>query len=86
MKLGQLLLIALIGNSQVLGFLHLSNNNKFSGKLLGFVVELNKDIKETKGKAYTRYNDEFLLPKFSLTICLKLFGIELFTTFFTLHS
>ena len=42
-----------------------------AGHTLGFVVKLNEEIKATKGKSYAQYNNEFLLPKFSLTICLR---------------
>ena len=43
----------------------------FTGGFQGFVIEINKNIKDTNGKSYARYNTEFLLPKFSLTICLR---------------
>ena len=68
MKPGQLLIIALIGKHS---YYNLFVFLLFAGQSLGFVVELNKDPTEAKGRAYTRYNDEFKLPTFSLTICMR---------------
>ena len=69
MKPGQLLIIALIGKHFYYATFYVFL--LFAGQSLGFVVELNKDPTEAKGRAYTRYNDEFKLPTFSLTICMR---------------
>ena len=68
-KPGQLLLIALIGI--IFKYFYYYFFLLFLGQSLGFVVELNKDPIGDKGRAYTRYNDEFPLPTFSLTICMR---------------
>ena len=39
--------------------------------MYGYVIELNENKRETGAKSFAQYNNEFLLPKFSLTICFR---------------